>query len=327
MNWENERGSGSMSAPAASPIEITPSRTAEVGGVQVRRALPRRTRRTVGAWCFADHMGPLSTKSAALEAGADDPDTSVGVAVGPHPHVGLQTVTWLLAGELLHRDSLGSEQEIRAGQLNLMTAGHGVSHAEESTGRRQQEMHGIQLWVAQPEATRHGAPGFEHHAQLPQVELGAADATVLVGDFAGVSSPARRDTNHVGVELDLRRGRAVVPLVAGYEYAIVVLSGAVVLGAGQRVVPGELGYLGTGRDELPVSAPEGARLLLLGGEPFESPILMWWNFVGRSREEMDSARADWESGADGTGRFGDTGSPLDRIPAPPTPWSSRAGNP
>jgi redox-sensitive bicupin YhaK (pirin superfamily) len=235
--------------------------------------------------------------------------------------VGLQTVTWLVAGELLHRDSLGSEQEIRAGQLNLMTAGHGVSHAEESSGRRQGELHGIQLWVAQPEATRDGAPAFEHHAQLPQVEFDQATATILVGDFAAASSPARRDTNHVGVELDLRQGRSVAPLITGYEYAIVVLEGAVELGPAHRVVPGELAYLGTGRDELALSAPEGARLLLLGGEPFESPILMWWNFVARTREEMDSARGDWEGGPAGTGRFGDTGSLLGRIPAPPTPWS------
>ena len=311
-----------MSVPA--PIEITPSRTAEVGGVQVRRALPRRARRTVGAWCFADHMGPLrsgSRRGNEVDASPDDPDSGVGVQVGPHPHVGLQTVTWLVAGELLHRDSLGSEQEIRAGQLNLMTAGHGVSHAEEQTGRRQGELHGIQLWVAQPEATRHGAPAFEHHAQLPQIELEATTATVLVGDFAGAVSPARRDTNHVGAELDMRPGRSVVPLLAGYEYAIVVLDGAVDLGANQRVVPGELAYLGAGRDELAAATPEGARLLLLGGEPFESPILMWWNFVARSREEMDSARADWEGGADGSGRFGDTGSLLARIPAPATPWS------
>jgi hypothetical protein len=304
-----------MSAAAPTPIEITPSRVAEVGGVQVRRALPRRTRRTVGAWCFADHMGPLHRNGAITT----DDLGSVGVQVGPHPHAGLQTVTWLVAGELLHRDSLGSEQEIRAGQLNLMTAGHGVSHAEESTGRRQNEMHGIQLWVAQPEATRRGAPAFEHHAQLPRAEFERATATVLVGDFAGATSPARRDTNHVGVELSLRPGRSIVPLVADYEYAIVVLEGALELSAEHRVVPGELAYLGLGRDELPAATTAGARLLLLGGEPFESPILMWWNFVGRTREEMDTARTDWESRSE---RFGETGSVLPRIPAPPTPWSS-----
>jgi redox-sensitive bicupin YhaK (pirin superfamily) len=271
----------------------------------------------VGAWCFADHMGPLRADSASTQDGLG----SVGVQVGPHPHMGLQTVTWLVAGELLHRDSLGSEQEIRPGQLNLMTAGRGISHAEEQAGRRHGGMHGIQLWVAQPEATRHGAPAFEHHAQLPQVEFGATTATVLVGDFGGSVSPARRDTRHVGAELDMRSGRSVIPLTLEYEYAIVVLDGAVELDADHRVVPGELAYLGMGRAELAVTT-SGARLLLLGGEPFESPILMWWNFVGRTREEMDTARADWEAGADGAGRFGDTGSALPRIPAPPTPWSS-----
>jgi redox-sensitive bicupin YhaK (pirin superfamily) len=296
-------------------IEITPSRTADVGGVQVRRALPTRGRRTVGAWCFADHMGPMKAVANSGIPGPDD--DSVGVQVGPHPHLGLQTVTWLVAGELLHRDSLGSEQEIRPGQLNLMTAGHGVSHAEESTRHGQPEMHGIQLWVAQPEATRHGTPAFEHHAQLPQVELDATTATVLVGDFAGVSSPARRDTRHVGVELDMRPGRSVVPLLPGYEYGVVVLDGTVDLAESHRVVPGELAYLGLGRDELALTTAEGSRLLLIGGEPFESPILMWWNFVARSREEMDIARRDWEAQSS---RFGETGSALARIPAPATPW-------
>src|SRR6185312_1155282 len=119
-----DAGSAVESAPPHGPqIELLPSREAEVGGVRVRRALPHRPRRTVGAWCFADHMGPVAVTP---ESGMD---------VGPHPHMGLQTVTWLVTGEVLHRDSLGSEQLIRPGQLNLMTAGHGVSHAEESTGR------------------------------------------------------------------------------------------------------------------------------------------------------------------------------------------------
>jgi hypothetical protein len=303
-------------------IEISASRIADVGGVEVRRALPRRTRRTVGAWCFADHMGPLRAGDPA--APGDGGVGSVGLQVGPHPHMGLQTVTWLIAGELLHRDSLGSEQEIRAGQLNLMTAGNGVSHAEESTGRRQPQMHGIQLWVAQPETTRHGSPAFEHHAQLPRLDIGTATATVLVGDFAGALSPARRDTRHAGVELALRAGRAQLPLNPAYEYAIVVLEGAIGLpadGKDERVVPGELAYLGLGRDELAADTADGARLLLIGGEPFESPLLMWWNFVGRTREEMDKARADWEAGAE---RFGQTGSRLPRIGAPPTPWRASA---
>ena len=159
-----------------------------VGSLTVQRALPRRGRRTVGSWCFADVMGPAD---------------AAAVGIGPHPHIGLQTVTWLLAGELLHLDSLGSEQPIRPGQLNLMTAGHGVAHAEESPGSR--PLHGIQLWIAQPEATRHDEPAFEHHADLPGTELPGCEVTVLVGDLAGARSPARCDTEHVGAELRLQR--------------------------------------------------------------------------------------------------------------------------
>jgi redox-sensitive bicupin YhaK (pirin superfamily) len=300
-----------VGSPAPPEMEVTPSREAEVAGVRVRRALPRRGRRTVGAWCFADHMGPL-----ALDAGP-------GMQVGPHPHLGLQTVTWLLSGELLHRDSLGSEQLIRPGELNLMTAGNGVSHAEESPGDRGQagkgELQGIQLWVAQPEATRHLAPAFEHHAQLPQVELDDAVATVLVGELPGAASPARRDTNHIGVDIALRPGQATLPVNPAYEYAVIVLDGVVEVGKA-RLVPGELGYLGLGRDELLLQAREDTRLLLIGGEPFEAPIHMWWNFVARSHDEIDAAQADWNAGA---GRFGETGSALPRIPAPPTPWRNQ----
>ena len=198
----------------AAAIEITPSREAEVGGHRVRRALPRRARRTVGAWCFIDHMGPASTSGAAA---------STVAGIGPHPHTGLQTVTWLVSGELRHRDSLGSDQVIKPGQLNLMTAGHGVAHAEEGTAYRG-ELHGVQLWVAQPDETRDGPAAFEHHAELPRVELaGGATATVLVGELDGAGSPARRDTDHAGFDLSLQPGRSVIPVRADFEHAVVVL--------------------------------------------------------------------------------------------------------
>src|SRR5215203_1750148 len=147
-------------------VEITPSREANVGRMPVRRALPRRERRTVGPWCFADHMGPAPVTETA------------GLDIGPHPHTGLQTVTWLLSGEVLHRDSLGTEQPIRPGQLNLMSAGNGVSHSEESTRTYRGPLHGVQLWVAQPEETRFAPAAFAHHAELPQVELSGATLTV-----------------------------------------------------------------------------------------------------------------------------------------------------
>jgi len=295
-------------------VEVTPSRTTEVGAVTVRRALPRRGRRTVGAWCFADHMGPAEVTE------------DHGVDIGPHPHIGLQTVTWLVAGELLHHDSLGSEQQIRPGQLNLMTAGHGIAHAEEPTGRYRGPLHGIQLWVAQPERTRHGPPAFEHHAELPHLELGAGnEATVLLGAVGDTRSPARQDTDGVGAELALRAGTsAEVPLVAAFEHALVVLAGSVTVD-GVTVTPGHLAYLGEQRDELALHAApdEDTRLLLLGGVPFEAPISMWWNFVARTHDEIDAARDAWE--ADDGERFGPVTSHLARVPAPPTPWRSPPG--
>jgi quercetin 2,3-dioxygenase len=289
-------------------VEVFPSRESTVGAMRVRRALPRKERRTVGGWCFADHMGPeMVTETSGLD-------------IGPHPHTGLQTVTWLVAGEVLHRDSLGNEQVIRAGQLNLMTAGNGVTHSEEATGRYRGELHGVQLWVVQPEATRHGPAAFEHHADLPQVELGNAVATVLVGGFAAASSPARQETPLVGVDVALAPGAGSWPLRPEFEYALVVLVGEVLVGD-QVVRPGQLAYLGQGRAEVAVSANDPARALLLGGEPFPEPILMWWNFVARTREEIDTAYRQWESDDP---RFGRLRSPLARIPAPPPFWSRPA---
>lgn len=269
------------------------------------RALPRRDRRTVGAWCFADHMGP-TTEVASGPGG-----------IGPHPHIGLQTVTWLVAGELVHRDSLGTEQNIAPGQLNLMTAGRGVSHAEEATPRGG-GVHGIQLWVAQPDRTRHGDAAFEHHATLPQCELPNAIGTVLVGSFGGVTSDARADTDHFGAELLLRGGATSVPVQPTHEHAIVVLSGRIDLD-GEPIFPGHLGYVDVGRSELRLVAGEPTRLMLLGGEPFEAKITMWWNYVARDRDEIAQANADWAEGHD---RFGETGSALPRIPAPTPPWKA-----
>lgn len=289
--------------PVPPCLEVADSREAVVGRFPVRRALPRKGRRTVGAWCFADHMGP-----------ADVTEDS-GLDIGPHPHIGLQTVTWLIDGQVLHRDSLGSEQVIKPGQLNLMTAGRAVTHSEEATGHYRGTLEGIQLWVALPEATRHGPAAFEHHAELPQGEVGGAVATVLVGDFAGLVSPARHDTPLVGVDLGLHRS-ATVPLRRDHEYALIVLTGALAVD-GRPLVPGKVGYLGRGRDELGIEVRERTRAILLGGEPFAEPILMWWNFVARTRAELDAAHASWQRQDD---RFGRLASPLPRIPAPVPHW-------
>lgn len=288
-------------------IEISASHTADVAGMPVRRALPRAGRRTVGAWCFVDHMGPVTTQPGG------------GLDVAPHPHIGLQTVTWLFEGEALHRDSLGTEQTIRPGQLNLMTAGHGIVHSEEGLGRHGGTVHGVQLWVAQPERTRHDHSAFEHRGELPHFESATLTGTVLVGEFGGVASPARRDTDHVGVDLSIRAGRSVLELDPRHEYAIVMFDGVVtVAGDGTELTPGHLAYLGAGRDDLALDATADAHGLLLGGSPFESKISMWWNFVARTHAELDTANADWRSGSD---RFIDPASPFARIASPDTPWA------
>jgi quercetin 2,3-dioxygenase len=288
---------------------LLPGREAAVGTMRVRRVLPQKARRTVGAWCFADHMGPVRREG------------GVEVGIGPHPHTGLQTVTWLLSGELLHLDSLGSEQPIRPGQLNLMTAGAGVAHAEEGTSRGGDELQGVQLWVAQPEATRHGPAAFEHHPELPRLDLAGARAIVLVGDLADHASPARRDSDLVGADLVIEPPGTTLPLRPDYEYALIVLEGAVLLGGGLVAEPGVLASLGSGRDECRLEARAQARALLLGGVPFPEPLLMWWNFVGRSQDELSEARRQWSVRDE---RFGRVRSRLAPMEVGPPPWESPA---
>jgi quercetin 2,3-dioxygenase len=311
-------------------IEVREGRHADVSGLAVTRVLPTKGRRTVGAWCFVDLMGPVDP---------DDPDP---MEVGPHPHIGLSTVTWLLEGEALHTDSLGTEQVIRPGQLNLMTAGAGISHAELAA---RPPFRGAQLWVAQPEATRHAASAFEHHAELPTVELagegvggrdtgavgaGGARGSLLIGGLAdgpgggpgGVRSPARADTGLLGADLTLRSGRTVVPLDPRFEHAIAPLDGRVKVGEA-IVEPGWLALVPLGAQELPLEVRDGgARVLLLGGAPLGEPIAMWWNFVARDRDELTRAWRDWN---DRTGRFGHVASPLARIEAPAPPWVRPVG--
>jgi len=292
--------------PEGPTVELVPSRPASVGGVDVRRALPRRQRRTVGAWCFADHFGPVA------------PDGPGGrMEVGPHPHTGLQTVTWLVEGEVVHTDSLGSERPIRPGQLNLMTAGRGVAHAEQTPASYRGALHGIQLWIAQPDLTRDQAPDFAHQAELPVAEYGSCRATVLIGDLGGVRSPSRFEVGIVGVELAAAvPAEVLLPVEAEFEHGLIVLAGGVAL-AGEVVGPGVLAYLGRGRDELELDMLGGSRVLLLGGRPFTEDLLMWWNFVARTRGEIEQAWTDWERG---TARFGRVASDLPRIPAPRPSW-------
>jgi len=268
----------------------------------VRRALPRAGRRLVGPWCFLDHYGPLAF-------GAGKP-----MDIGPHPHIGLQTVPWLIEGEALHRDSLGHEQLIRPGQLNLMTAGFGISHSEETPARNSGRLHGVQLWVALPDARRHQPPSFDHYAELPVAVFGAARAVVLMGELDGVRSPASAHSPMVGADIVTGAdGEADVPLDPSFEHAVIPIDGETALG-GRSLEPSTLYYLGTGRHAVRLTARAGSRLVLLGGQPFGERILMWWNFVGRTPEEIEQARNDWEQGS----RFGSVPArAADRIAAPP----------
>jgi redox-sensitive bicupin YhaK (pirin superfamily) len=285
-------------------LTVTDSRSTQVGEFDVRRALPTRGRRTVGPWCFIDHMGPASFS----------PTKTFDIA--PHPHLGLQTVTWLFDGVILHRDSLGSEQLIRPGQMNLMTSGEGIAHSEENPGVTSGQLHGVQLWVALPSSTRHGPSAFEHHGELPKFEMPNAEATVLVGTVGDTTSSARHDSEAAGVELKLKRGEHVVPLQKDFEHAMVVTRGEVVVDD-TLVTPGHLAYLGLGRDEIRLTTSEESVAMLLGGVPFDETIMMWWNFVARTQEEISAAYESWMKGDE---RFGRVASTLERIEVGPPPW-------
>ncbi|HHP7233809.1 MAG TPA: pirin family protein [Desulfobacterales bacterium] len=266
-----------------------PARKARLGkGLEIYRALPLKELKMIGPWCFVDHFGPLQVAQGA------------GLRIGPHPHIGLQTVTWLLAGELLHRDSLGFVQRILPGQLNLMTSGGGISHSEESPAEHVGPLHGVQLWLALPEVERHRHPGFDHYAVLPVIEKTGMRICLLAGDAMGQHSPARVFSPMVALDIELiDTGTGQIGLNPEYEHGLLVLEGHVTT-ADKLLGVGTLLYLPRGRRHLDLDNPMPARVLLIGGQPFSETILMWWNFVGRTKEEIASARDDWEKGT----RFG-----------------------
>jgi redox-sensitive bicupin YhaK (pirin superfamily) len=269
-------------------------------GLTVHRTLPQKGFPTVGAWCFVDHFGP----------------TVHPMAVLPHPHTGLQTVTWPLAGEIRHRDSLGSDVVLKPGELNLMTSGDGVSHSEFSAGDLDVAMHGIQLWVALPSDAREGTAGFEHHPDLPVAAGDGWTATVLLGELGGEVSPATTYTPIVGAELTVEPGLSIIPLRTDFEHAVLAVDGPVVVD-GTEVAHRELRYLAPGRERVGLQVAAGTTLLLIGGEPFDEELVMWWNFIGRSHDDIVLARDDWQAAAE---RFGHVeGHDGKVIPAPPLP--------
>jgi len=274
-----------MNTASAAPIlESLPVHIATVGsGMQVRRALPHRLRRLVGAWCFLDHYGPVPV-----------PPEDAGMRVGPHPHMGLQTVSWLYAGEVLHRDSLGSKQLIKPGQLNLMTAGHGISHSEESPKPHPQELHGLQFWIALPELARDRDPAFDHHPALPALKRDGMELSLIVGEGLGEKSPAKVYSPLVGFDIRLvEAGRRRLPLDTAFEHALLPIEGNLSV-EGRQAELGALTYLGSGRDGLLLENDKPAHAFLLGGAPMQEEVLLWWNFVGRSDEEMRQAGQQWQ---------------------------------
>ncbi|GGS53922.1 pirin family protein [Streptomyces cinerochromogenes] len=296
------------SADRTPRVEVLTPRDVPLGGpraMTVRRTLPQRSRTLIGAWCFADHYGP------------DDVSRTGGMDVAPHPHTGLQTVSWLFSGEIEHRDSLGSHAFVRPGELNLMTGGYGISHSEVSTPRTT-VLHGVQLWVALPEEHRAAPRDFQHYVPEP-VRTDGAEISVFLGSLAGSTSPVPTFTPLLGAEIVLAPGAAVTLAVdPGFEHGLLVDQGAVRV-ADVVLDAAELGYVHPGPRALTLTneSDGAARAVLLGGTPFEEEIVMWWNFIGRRHEDIVRAREEWQNSSDHFGAV--EGYPGDRLPAPVLP--------
>lgn len=277
------------------------ARGAQVGQLPIHRALPTRERRMVGAWCFLDHIGPIEHAA------------GHGLHVGPHPHIGLQTFTWMIEGQIMHRDSLGFTQTIRPGQVNLMTAGRGIAHSEDAVSDEAARLHAVQLWIALPETERHRAPAFQHYPHLPVIAEGGLQVTVLAGEHRGERAPAEAHSPLVGLDLAaVDSVRTDLPLEPHFEHAVLVLSGEARIES-ETVRPDTLLYLGAGRRRLRLECASACRLMLIGGEPFGEDILLWWNFVARRAEEVEAAGRAWNEHR----QFGEVeGSPSARLTAP-----------
>jgi quercetin 2,3-dioxygenase len=241
--------------------------------------------------------------------------------VAPHPHIGLQTVSWLLQGEIVHKDSLGSEALLRPGGVNVMTSGGAIAHSEETPPKNSGLLNGVQLWVALPDADRHGPVSFQHIDEVPIIEQSGATISVFAGSVLGCSSPAEHFLPLLGLDIELHATASLeLPLDCSFEHAALLLSGDAEID-GQSIDATSLWYLGTNRSSVEFKSRDGGRILLLGGLPFPEKILMWWNFVARTREEISAARADWQSHQ----RFGEVAAyngprldapPLQRFAAP-----------
>lgn len=270
-------------------IETFQLRRAEIGqGTVIKRALPSREKRMIGAWCFLDHAGPVHFPQ------------GEGLDVGPHPHIGLQTFTWMIEGTMLHDDSVGSKQLIRPKQVNLMTAGYGISHTEVAP-ETETKMHAAQLWIALPDDKRNIAPRFDHYPELPVVIKDDIEFTILVGDFLNTTSPVKVHSDLLGLDLTSQRAAtSTLQLNPRFEYGFMVLEGEARVN-GHELNDDNFLFIEPGLTQMGIELAANTRVLVLGGTPFESPILLWWNFVGRTYEEIAEARQQW---IEGHPRFG-----------------------
>ena len=303
MSWQSAEEPEVVAPPACKALQhVIVPRPRDIGGFEVRRVLPAPERRNVGPFVFFDQMGP-----AELAPGA-------GIDVRPHPHIGLATVTYLFAGTIIHRDSLGTVQAIEPGEVNWMTAGRGIAHSERSDAelRKQREkLYGIQIWVALPKQHEETAPDFTHYEAgvLPVIEGEGKTVRVIAGSIFGKQSPVKTFSSLFYADVSLRRG-AIVSLENQHEErAIYLLEGNVEI-AGQPFEPGRLLVFAPG-DVISVKANSAARLLLFGGEPLDGPRHLWWNFVSSSRERIEQAKGDWKAG-----RFAPVPDDTEFIPLP-----------
>ncbi|USR78881.1 pirin family protein [Arcanobacterium pinnipediorum] len=295
-------------------IEIITSREVPLGGLRamsVYRTLPQRQRSLIGAWCFVDHYGP------------DNVADTGGMDVAPHPHSGLQTVSWLFEGNITHHDSGGNHAVVKPGEANFMTAGNGICHSEVST-QDTTILHGVQLWVALPDSARHGQRRFDHYVP-PVIEVDGGQIRTFVGELAGSVSPVPTFTPLLGAEIRINpHSTVVLDINPDYEHGLLVDSGNVDV-EGTKVERTELAYSGIGQNRLRIrnSSDEIARTVLIGGQPFTEQIVMWWNFIARDSAELNQMRQAWEEHSERYGKtegyIGHDPQGLSRIPAPVLP--------
>ena len=290
MSWLTEATPTTGPGPCSAVDLVVEPGVKDLGGFRVRRALPTARRRLVGPFIFFDHMGPVQFAP------------GNGIDVRPHPHIGLATLTYLVSGSIMHRDTLGSAERIEPGAVNWMTAGRGIAHSERTDPESRaagQTMQGIQSWVALPASAEETAPGFHHYAaaSLPTLADAGLEARLIAGEAFGLSSPVQTFSPMFYLDVRLDPGTAM-PLPADYpERALYLLEGEIEI-AGEIFAPMRLLVFRPG-DPISLRAQGAVRLLALGGEPMDGPRHIWWNFVSSSKDRIEQAKADWTSG-----RFG-----------------------